>query len=75
MDYGTMYCTQIRIVQDGSDANQARPSSRDNSNILPGVLARLALSMMGIIQIGNGHSQRLNPRRWSIFTTAEGDID
>jgi len=49
--------SQIRIVQHSRNAYQARATPRDNTHILPRILARLALSMMHIIQIGDRSSQ------------------
>ena len=39
------------------------------------LLARLALTMMGIIQICNGFSQRLDPSCRTVFPAGKSDID
>jgi len=67
--------TQVGIVQDSGNANQASPSTRDNSNILPRILALLSLSVMGIVQVGDGNPQWLDPGSWSILSTGHRHIN
>lgn len=67
--------TQVGIVQHCGDPDQTSPPSRDDGHILPCVLTRFALTMMCIVEIGNGYAQRLDPCRRAIFSATEGNIN
>ena len=48
---------------------------RDNGDILPRVLTLFTLSMMCIVEVGDGRSQRLDPRCGTIFSSIDGDVN
>ena len=58
---------QVGIIQHSGDSNEARPATRHNGNILPGILALLPLAMLMVVEIGYSFSQRLYSRSRSIF--------
>lgn len=66
---------QIGIVQHGSNSDQARPPTRYDGDILPGVLALLSLAMFMVVQVGDGFPQRLDTGSGSILSSCHGDID
>ena len=67
--------TQISIIQDSSDTDETSSAARDDSNILPGILAVFALTMMYVVQIGDGSSQWLDTCSWTILSASHRHIN
>ncbi len=65
----------VGIVQHRSDANQPGTTTRNNRNVLPCILAGLALAMVLIVEMGNGLSQGLDTGSRSILAAVEGDVN
>lgn len=66
---------QVGLVEDGSDTNQTGTATRNNGNILPSVLAGLALTMMLVVHVGDSLAQRLDTSGRAIFSRGNGDVD
>lgn len=67
--------TQIRIIQDSSNSNQASTSTGDDGYILPGVLAFFPLAMMGVVQGSDGQSERFDTGRGTVLSRVHGDVN
>jgi hypothetical protein len=46
-----------------------------DSNILPGVLAGLALAMHLIVETGHSHAERLDTSGWAVLAARVADVD
>ena len=66
---------QVGIVQDSGNSDQACPSTRDNGNVLPRILARLVLAVLMVVQIGHGFPQRFDTSSRAILPSCHRDID
>ena len=66
---------QIRLVQDGSDPDQTGTAARNDGNVLPGVLASLALAVVLVVHLGNGLAEGLDTGGRRIFSAGDGDVD
>lgn len=67
--------TEVGIVQDGSNADQARPPSGDDGHILPGIFALFALAVMYIVEVRHRHPQWLDPGRGAVFSAGDGNVN
>lgn len=47
---------QIRVSENGSNANQTRAATWDNADILPGILTLLALAVVVVVQTSDGRA-------------------
>jgi hypothetical protein len=65
----------IGVVQDGGDTDQTRTASGNDSHVLPRILAILALSMVLVIEVGDGLSKRFDTGYRAIFSAGNTDID
>jgi len=65
----------ICIVQHGSDTNEPRTSTRHNGDVLPRVLARLALAVHLIVQMSHGLPQGLDSCRGAVLTAVDADVE
>lgn len=66
---------QIRIAQNGSNSDQAGTSTRNDADILPGILALLPLAVMLIVQTCNGGAQRLDTGGRAVLARSRGNGD
>jgi hypothetical protein len=64
-----------RLTQHGRNSDKPSTSTRNNANVLPGVFALLALSVVSVVEVGNGVSERLDSGSRAILTTSHGDIN
>ena len=64
---------QVRVTQDRSNTDQTRTTTRHNADILPGVLALLALTVVVIVQTSNGRAQRLDTGGRTVLPSSGGD--
>lgn len=67
--------TQVGLVENRGDPDQAGTTSRDDSNVLPRVLARLALAMMLVVHLGDGLAEGLDASGRGIFSAGNGNVD
>lgn len=67
--------TQVGIIQDSSNPDEARPSARYDGYVLPCVLTFLPLAMVGIVKVGNGNSQRFDTGCRTILSGIDRDLD
>ena len=65
----------VGVVENGGDTDEAGTPSGDDGDVLPGVLARLALAVHLVVQMGHSLPQGLDARGWAIFTARRGDVD
>jgi len=66
---------QVRVTQDSSNTDQTRSATGHNADILPGILALLALTVVVIVQTSDGGAQRLNTGGRAILPSGGGDGD
>lgn len=66
---------QVRLVQHGSDTNQAGTTTGHDGNILPRVLAGLSLSVVLIVHAGDGLAEGLDTGGGGIFSRGNRDVD
>ena len=66
---------QVRVAEDGGDADQAGTAAGDNGHVFPRVQAVLALAMHLVVELGNGLSQRLDSGRRAILAGGRRDVD
>lgn len=66
---------KIGIPKNSSDSGQPGSATRDNTHVLPSILARFALTMVLIVQIGDGLSQWLDAGSGTVFAASHADID
>ena len=66
---------QVRIAQDSSNANQPRATTRHNAHILPRILARLALAIVLIVEMGDRRAQRLDTGGRAVLARGRSDRD
>lgn len=64
---------QVRVAQDGSNANQAGATTGNNADILPCVLALLALTVVVIVKTSHGGAQWLDTGGRAVFPRSGGD--
>lgn len=67
--------TQVSLVQDGGDTDQASTATGHDGHVLPRILGRLALSVVGIVHLGDSLTQRLDTSGRGIFSGSHCDID
>ena len=67
--------TEVRVTQDGCDSDETSTTTGNNSNVLPGVLAVLALTMHLIVELGNSFSQGLDTGGGTVLSAGHGDVD
>ncbi len=65
----------VGIVQHGSNTDQSGAATRHNGDVLPRVLARLALTVHLVVQMGNRLAKRLDTSGGAILATVETDVD
>jgi hypothetical protein len=56
------------VAEDSSNPDQTCTATWDNTYVLPGVLALLALTMVLVVQTGDSCSERLDTSSRTIFT-------
>jgi hypothetical protein len=66
---------KIGIAQHRGDTDKTGAATRDNADVLPGVLAGLALAMVLVVEVGHGMTERLDAGGWAVLTSGHGDID
>ncbi|KAL1998542.1 hypothetical protein VTN02DRAFT_6000 [Thermoascus thermophilus] len=66
---------QVRVAQDGGDADQAGAAAGHDADVLPGVLALLALAVVLVVEAGDGGAQRLDAGRGAVLAGGGGDGD
>ena len=66
---------QIGIVQDSRNADEPRSAARDDGDVLPRVLAVFALTMVFVVQVGDGGSQWLYTCRRTILSASHRHVD
>ena len=66
---------EVCISEDSGNSDQTCSTTRDDTDVLPSVLACLALTMMVVVEVGNSLSQRFDTRSWTILATGQADID
>jgi hypothetical protein len=67
--------SKVSVSEHGSDTDETRAATRDNADVLPGVLACLALAVVLVVKVGNGISERLDTCCRAILTSRHGDVD
>ncbi len=67
--------TEVGVVQHGSNANETSSTTGHNSHVLPRVLAVFALTVVRIVQIGDGHAKWLDTSRGAVFTAIHRNIE
>ena len=67
--------SDIGVVQDSGDADQAGAAARHDGDVLPRVLARLALAMHLVVEAGDSLPQRLDARGRAVLATGGGDVN
>lgn len=67
--------TQVGLVENRGDPDQASTTSRDDSHVLPGVLASLALAMMLVVHSGDGLAEGLDACGRGILSAGDGNVD
>jgi hypothetical protein len=67
--------TEVGIVQHGGNADQTSSATGNDGDILPCVLALLTLTMVCVVQIGDGNPQGFDTRSRPILTTGHGDFN
>jgi hypothetical protein len=65
----------VSIVKNGSNTDETSTSTGDNGDILPGVLARQALSVHLVVQVGHCLSQWLDASSRAVFAAVDTDVD
>ena len=65
----------VGVVENGGDTDEAGTPSGNDGDVLPGVLARFALAVHLVVQMGNSVPQGLDARGRAIFTARRGDVD
>lgn len=66
---------QIRSAEDGGYANQTGAATGDNGNILPGVLALLALAMRLVVEVGDGLAEGLDAGGGAVLAGGHGNVN
>lgn len=66
---------QVGLVKDGSDPDQPGTATRDDSDVLPRVLASLSLTVMLVVHLGDGLAEGLDASGRGIFSAGDGNVD
>lgn len=67
--------TQIGVIQDSSNSNQASTPPGNDGYIFPGVLAFFPLAVMGVIQGRDGQSEGFDAGGGTVLPRAHRDVD
>lgn len=67
--------TQVGLVENRGNPDQTGTASRDNSHVLPRVLAGLPLAMMLVVHLGDGLAKGLDASGRGIFSAGDGNVD
>ena len=59
---------QVGIVQDSSNPYQASPSTRNDGDVFPRILTVFSFSVMGIVKVCYGYSERFDAGRRAILS-------
>ncbi len=65
----------IGVIQHRSNPDQAGTASRNNGDVLPGVLAGLALAVHLVVQVRHRLAQRLDAGRGAVLAAGLADVD
>ena len=65
----------VGVVQDSSDTDETSTTAGHDGDVLPSVLARLALTVHLVVQSSNSLPQRLDARSWAILAAGGADVD
>lgn len=66
---------QVRISEDGGNTDETSATTGDDGHVLPGILALLILTMVLVVEVGNGLPQRSDTGRRTIFASGNGDVN
>lgn len=66
---------QVRLVQDGGDSDQAGTAAGDDGNILPCVLAGLALAVVLVVHLGDGLAEGLDAGGRRVLPAGDADVE
>lgn len=66
---------QVGLVQDRSNSNETRAATWHNGDVLPGVLAVLALTVVLVVHLRDCLTERLDTGSWRIFSRVDGEVD
>ena len=67
--------SKVCVANNRRNSDESSSATRDDADILVGVLRKLPFTMLGIVQIGDCFPKWLDARGWSILATFHGDID
>lgn len=67
--------TQVGLVENRGDSDQTGTTSRDDSHVLPGVLAGLPLAMMLVVHLSDSLAKGLDASGRGIFSAGDGHVD
>ena len=67
--------TEVCIIEHARDADQSCTPSWHDGDVLPSILAVLALTVLGVVEIGDGFPQRLNARGGAVLPAVDGDVE
>lgn len=66
---------QVGLVEDGSDPDQPGTATRDDSDVLPRVLASLSLAVVLVVHLGDGLAEGLDASGRGILSAGDGNVD
>lgn len=64
----------VGLIQDRCDSDQAGATARDDGNVLPGVLAVLALPVVLVVKMSDSLPQGLDSSGWRILSAGDTDV-
>jgi len=67
--------TKVGRAQHSRNTDQTRATTRNNSHILPGILALLALTMVLVVQMSNRLTEGLDAGSRAVLTAGHVDLD
>lgn len=65
----------IGVVQHSSDTDQASSTTGDDGNVLPAILAVLALTVHRVVHGSHSFTQGLDTGRGAVLSSSYGDVD
>lgn len=65
----------VGIIEHGSNTDQSGSPTGNDRDVLPSILAWLALAVHFVVEVGNCLAQRLDARGRSILSAVDGNIE